>query len=114
MTHLEEFDRLLAAEHERRAQEDLRKVMATGEGRRVLYSILASAGVYARAFTGEALTTAHNEGRREVGISLLERIEAQAPGSYLGMLREAIDEQTLIENGRRNARDKDALEAEGD
>lgn len=112
MSNLDEFTRKLEQDQAHRAREDLRKVLALPEGRRFVWSILSSTGVYGRAFTGEALTTAHNEGRREIGITLLEKIEADAPGSYLAMLREALDEQTLIENGRKLAVEQDAAEAE--
>lgn len=110
MSKLADYEEKLAAATAERARDDLRAILATAEGRRFAWSILASAGVYGRSFTGEPLTTAHNEGRREVGLQLLERIEAQAPGSYLAMLREGLDDQTLIENARRIARDQDKAE----
>ncbi|WP_445505016.1 Bbp19 family protein [Microvirga sp. G4-2] len=108
MSQLDEFNRKLAAEQEARDREDLRKVIGTAEGRRFIWSILSSSQVYGRAFTGDPLTTAHNEGRRWVGIELLERIETDVPGSYLAMLREALDEQTAIESSRKLLAEQDA------
>lgn len=112
MTHLDKFEQDLARNKAERDRNDLSKILSLAEGRRLVWSMLSAAGVYGRSFTGEPLTTAHNEGRREGGIQLLERIEEQAPGSYLVMLREALDEETLIKNGRKIAEEQDASEAE--
>ena len=107
MTHLDEFEQLLTANQAHQAREDLRAVLSTPEGRRFAWSILSACGVYARSFTGEPLSSAFNEGRRSVGIEILERIEAQAPGSYQTMLKESLDEAQRVEGGRQAARTLD-------
>lgn len=108
MTHAEELEKQLAAQE----TEDLRAVLATPEGRRVLNGILGLTGIYGRSYTGEALSMAHLEGRREIGITLLEKIKAQAPGSYLAMLRESLEAETLIAERRREAAEKDQGESD--
>ena len=113
MTHLAAYEQQLAADLKHREREDLRKVLATAEGRRFTWAILSACGVYQRTFTGDALSTVRNEGRREPGIELLERIEAHAPGSYLTMMKENLDEQAVIEAGRRNAEALDLQDPEG-
>lgn len=112
MSDLEQYNRRIAENLVDRARKDLKAVLDTAPGRRLVWSILASAGVYGRSFTGDALASAFNEGRREVGIALLEQIETEQPGAYLTMMREALDETTQIENGRKIAAENDAKAAE--
>ena len=107
MTHLETFEQDLAKKLKGREQEDLRKVLDSREGRRVLWSILDEAGVYGASYTGEAISSAYAEGRRGVGITLLQKIENLAPGSYLTMQREALDERQTLEGLRATAIEKD-------
>lgn len=110
-SHLEQYEQDLRQQIQDREREDLRKILDLPEGRRFVWSILETAGIYGRAFTGEALSMAFNEGRREIGITLLEKIEGHAQGSFLIMQREALNEKELHENGRRLAAAKDEGEA---
>lgn len=112
MSELEALNRRIADDHAARDEADLRATLDTSRGRRILWSVLAQAGVYGRSFTGDALSTAYNEGRREVGIALLERVERSAPGAYLKMMKEALDEAALIENSRKQAAANDARASE--
>lgn len=74
---------------QRQIQEDLRAVMASAEGRRVVYRLLEQAGVYRLSFAGEApLLTAFNEGMRSVGLSLAAAVTAASPAAYTRMLQE--------------------------
>lgn len=107
MTHLERHEQDLRESLANREREDLREVLDTAAGRRVLWSILDVSGVYGLSFTGEALGSAFNEGRRQIGITLLQKIEDLAPGSYLTMQREALDEKTTNESLRQAAIEKD-------
>lgn len=74
----------------KRELDDLRAVLATPEGRRLLWRHLAEAGVFRLSFAhGEADTTAFNEGRRSVGLALMADIHALEPSYYLTMATEA-------------------------
>jgi len=107
MTHLETFEQELAETLATREREDLRKVLDSREGRRVLWSILDASGVYGLSYTGEAMSTGFNEGRRQIGITLLQKVEELAPGSYLMMQREVLDEKQTVAALRQAAIEKD-------
>lgn len=111
-THLEQFERDLADELATREREDLRRVLDSREGRRVLWSILDAAGVYGASYTGEAISTAYAEGRREIGITLLRKIESLAPGSFITMQREVLDEKQTLASLRAAAIEKDEGETQ--
>jgi hypothetical protein len=72
---------------------DIRKVLATPEGRRELWRLLTSCGVHRSSFAGEAaLTTAFNEGERNVGLRAEARAMKHAPEFYIQMRNEAAQE----------------------
>lgn len=57
---------------------DLEYVMADARGRRVMRAIVASTGVFRSSYTGNS-ETFYREGRREVGLWLLNLITRAAP-----------------------------------
>lgn len=65
---------------ERRARErriaDLKAVMGTPEGRRVVWGFLSEAGVFRTSFTQpNGLVVAFNEGGRNLGLRLLDELQ---------------------------------------
>lgn len=76
-------------EARRQAEDDIRNVLGTPAGRRLLWRIIAgSSAAFGPSFTADALTTAYNEGRRAVGIDLLVQCQKAAPVDYVKMLTE--------------------------
>jgi len=67
---------------------DIKWLMSNRQGRRIVWRLLAQAGVYRDSFTGNS-TTFYNEGRRSAGLSLLSDVVAHAHDSYILMLTEA-------------------------
>lgn len=66
-----------AALRERQLRLDYRRVFATEEGGRVLADILARAGVMQSSYTiGDSHETAFREGRRRLGLELVEMINS--------------------------------------
>ena len=63
------------------------RVLATPEGRRVLWELMEFCGVYTESFTGNSQTF-YNEGRRAVGLKVINDILDVDPGLYLSMIRE--------------------------
>ncbi len=55
------------------AAQDFEAVARLPEGRRLLHRFLRECGVYRTTFTGDALTSAHNEGRRAMGLWLIQQ-----------------------------------------
>lgn len=70
--------------------DDLRAVMRTPEGRRVIGRLLERSGVDQISFTGNS-TTFYNEGRRSVGIELTKTLREHTPEEYIHMVQEGIN-----------------------
>jgi len=67
---------------------DLEWVMSDSRGRRVLWRLLEQAGVFRLSYTGEAQSTAFNEGQRNIGLRLLAECLEAAPEKYALMQTE--------------------------
>lgn len=65
-----------AAREARLEREDFMNLVKHPVGNRFLSRLLAECGVYRSTFTGEALTSAHQEGRRSVGLWLMAQLES--------------------------------------
>lgn len=80
----------------RRMRDDLRRVLSSEHGRRVLYRIVERAGVFRAVFSSDALVMAHNEGRRNEGLMLLADIEEAAPEQWESARREIAASRVAI------------------
>jgi hypothetical protein len=78
--------------------DDLCWLMGDKRGRRFVWRQLSEAGVYQLTFTGEALSSAFNEGKRNQGLKLLAQITRHCPDRLFEMQKEART------NERRNDR----------
>lgn len=72
---------------------DLKFVLSTPQGRRLLWRYLEFAGVYEQSAHASGSWTYFNEGRRSVGLKLLAEITAHDPESYFKMILENKKEQ---------------------
>lgn len=72
---------------------DLEAVLDTEAGRRYLWRIISTTGVYRSSFTGDN-TTYFREGQRNVGLIIVGEIMQNFPKMYSKMMEEA--------NGRRH------------
>lgn len=70
---------------------DIVWLMSNKRGRRIVRRLLDQAGVYQLSYTGEALSTAFNEGRRSAGNKLIAIVAAHCPEQYTLLLRERSD-----------------------
>jgi len=82
----------LEREAEVRLANGLAYILAERPGRDLLWWLLGEAGVYASSYTGDNRTF-FNEGRRDVGLRLLERLLVTDPEAYLTMIKENRDER---------------------
>jgi hypothetical protein len=71
------------------ADHDLLKVLDDPAGRRFVMRLIDGTGVFARSFTGNS-ETFHREGRRSVGLDLVEHIERVLPGAFAKLQAEAL------------------------
>lgn len=89
-----------------REMDDLSFTLADPRGRRLLWRILARAGVHRSTFNINSLVMAHNEGGRNLGLWLESEIEAANPGAFLEMLREAsVPDQVEIKESNTQEED---------
>lgn len=75
---------------------DLRWLVSTKRGRRIVWRLLGQAGVFHPSFNTNALTMAFNEGMRNYGNRTLTTLQDVAPDSFVTMMKEA------KENDRRS------------
>lgn len=94
-----------AAEKARKAQlaaqteiDDLLWLMSDKRGRRIVWRLLGESGVFRSTFTGEALSSAFEEGKRNQGLQLMAAINQHCPERFSEMQKEART------NERRNDR----------
>lgn len=83
----EEADRQKRIAYDRQVQ-DMKWLMSTETGRRIMWDLLGFAGVHRDSFTGNS-TTFYNEGRRSVGLHYTGLVTTLCPDLYCKMLIEA-------------------------
>tara|TARA_R100001377_G_C3192779_1_gene111300 strand:- start:2296 stop:2610 length:315 start_codon:yes stop_codon:yes gene_type:complete len=67
--------------------EDIKQVLETQSGRNYIWKLLTSCGIYKSSFTGNS-TTFFNEGKRSIGLEMLEDILKTVPNAYAKMSAE--------------------------
>lgn len=72
-----------------READDIRQVMSTEQGRRVVWSLLEQGKVFGTTFAVDPAVTAFNEGQRNLALALFSRVMAACPDQYLKMADEA-------------------------
>jgi hypothetical protein len=71
--------------------DDIRAVLSTPQGRRVVWRILGMTHLYKESFTGNS-TTFYNEGQRSIGLQLLGELTAADPLAYVKLQQENADD----------------------
>lgn len=74
-------------------EEDLRFVMGTPQGRRLMWRVLCTTGMRRSSYTGNS-ETYFREGERNVGLRLQQELERIAFDEYLLMLKEARENES--------------------
>jgi len=84
--------------------EDLRSLIKKPEGRRVIWKILETCGVFKASFSLNSMQTAFNEGKRDIGLALLAdlneadtHIFAQMQSEYISALKSKNQEKDKID-----------------
>lgn len=72
--------------------EDLKKLLATKEGRRFIWKILQHCNIYENSFTGNS-TTFFKEGRRDIGLWLLTELHYADKTAYANLQLEAAKQE---------------------
>lgn len=72
--------------------EDLKWLMGTKRGRRIVHRQLERAGVWQLSFNTNAMTMAFNEGRRNEGLALTHKLMTACPEQWAMMIKENASE----------------------
>ena len=83
--------------------EIVRGIMSLPSGRAWMHDWLQSCNIFATTFTGNALQSAFNEGRRSIGLRMLAEIMQACPDQYVQMMREE-NERDIVADIRRHRR----------
>lgn len=73
--------------------QDIAFILGDKRGRRFYWRYLSSCGVYKSSADNSGSWTYFNEGRRNVGLSLMADMDEAAPEAYALMLKESKEEQ---------------------
>jgi hypothetical protein len=69
--------------------EDLRSVLKSAPGRRVLWKLFEASGLLGLSLVpGDALATAYNEGRRSIGLGLKLALDEASPDGFVNLMDE--------------------------
>jgi hypothetical protein len=79
---------------------DIRWLMGSRRGRRIVWRLLERAGVFRLTFNTNAMTMAFAEGNRNFGNHMLMQIHALCPELYPVMLKEATDGRSSNDDSR--------------
>ncbi|WP_140179419.1 MULTISPECIES: Bbp19 family protein [Providencia] len=74
--------------------EDIKQIMSTEAGRRFVWRITSSCGVFDISFTNDPYVTAFNEGARNQGLMLLSDVMEFCAEQYLLMAEEAKEQES--------------------
>ena len=67
---------------------DIKWLMSTKQGRRVVWRLLSEAGIYRTSFTGNS-ETFFREGKRQMGLFLVAEVHTHATDAYPLMVQES-------------------------
>jgi len=84
---------------QQRRYNDVNKVMSIPEGRRVIWDILCSCGIYRSSYSENCNQMAMLEGRRQVGLELLTEIDSNHKELSIKMQREYLALKKQEEKG---------------
>jgi len=71
---------------------DLRSILKKPEGRRFVWELLGDTGVFRSVFALNSNQTSFNEGRRDVGLELLQKLNEADASAFAQMQREYVSE----------------------
>lgn len=83
-------------------ESDLKWLMGSKRGRRIVWRQLDRAGVFRLSFNTNAMTMAFAEGNRNEGLRILAQIHAICPELYPTMVREANEQRDIDDGNSRN------------
>ena len=83
-------------------ESDVKWLMSSKRGRRVVWRLLDQAGVFRTTFNTNAMSMAFAEGNRNQGLRLIAMIHALCPEQYPAMMKEQSTNDGTNDDGSRN------------
>ncbi|MEH3580939.1 hypothetical protein POW01_18045 [Enterobacter cloacae] len=80
-------------DQEQREKDDIKFVMDSEQGRRVVWGLLEKGQVFGTCFNVDPNITAFNEGQRNLALVLFQRVMTHCPDQYLKMAAEASEQE---------------------
>jgi hypothetical protein len=74
--------------YEAQLSDDFRGIMSTVQGRRFVWSMLVQFGAFRELFDESHALMAYKEGRRQIGLYLIHKINVDCPDQYQVMTNE--------------------------
>ena len=74
---------------------DVKWLMGNKRGRRVIWRLLDTAGIFRSSFNTNAMAMAFAEGNRNYGLRMLAIVHSQCPELYPVMMKENTNERTI-------------------
>ena len=87
--------------------QDIKSMMETAQGRRVIWRVLESGRVFCSTFSTEPLQMAFMEGQRNAGLALLSDVMEIAPKKFQVMMLEAKERRDLMSEMMEKEREAD-------
>lgn len=81
---------------------DMRKIVSTAEGRRFIWDLLSEARIFHSSYTGNS-DTYFNEGKRNIGLGVLESLMRAKPDAFTQMQNEAASDPLRVSDQKGNA-----------
>jgi hypothetical protein len=95
-TSKQDKDKKKSDRRRERELNDIRKVLSSSEGRRFCWRVLSESGLYKTSFTGNSQTF-FLEGRRSLGLFLLNELMSANATAFASMQQEHYSEKTSEE-----------------
>jgi hypothetical protein len=83
-------------------ESDVKWLMSSKRGRRVVWRLLDQAGVFRTTFNTNAMSMAFAEGNRNQGLRLIAMIHVLCPEQYPAMMKEQANNDGTNDDGSRN------------
>lgn len=83
-------------------ESDVKWLMSSKRGRRVVWRLLDQAGVFRTTFNTNAMSMAFAEGNRNQGLRLIAMIHVLCPEQYPAMMKEQSNNDGTNDDGSRN------------
>lgn len=97
----EKFRKERLRQTQRQQAEDFKWLMSDKRGRRIVWGLLETTGIYRSSFTGNS-ETFFREGARNVGLVYVDLVNTNCPEKYHLMVTEHENDRRLADNGQPN------------